>query len=60
MTVPQTQCRPASSEMISASVLLCATAVCFLLDHEISTDVWLPKMYNTPHDVDLESARSAS
>ena len=37
--------RLASNETISASVLPCETAVCFLRDNEIGTDVWLPNMH---------------
>ena len=51
-------CRPSSNEIISSSVLLCETAVCFFHDHEIGTHVWLPNMHNTPPDVDFESVRS--
>ena len=50
--------RPASDEIILASVLLCEPAVCFLHDHEIGTNTWLPNMHNTLLDVDLQSARS--
>ena len=50
--------RPASNEIISASVLLCDTAVCFLYDDEIGTNVELPNKHNNPPHVDLESAMS--
>ena len=50
--------RPTSFETISALVLPCETAVCFLKDHEAGTYVWLPIMHDTPLDVDLDSARS--
>ena len=50
--------RLAFNEISSASVLLCATAVCFLHDHEIGTSVRLPNVHLTPPDVDLESTRS--
>ena len=48
----------ASREMISASVELCDTEVCFLHIQLIRTNVWLPKLLKTPPDVDLESSRS--
>ena len=35
--------RSAPNEIISASVLLCETAVCFLHDHEIDTHVGIGK-----------------
>ena len=49
---------PASKEVISDSVELCETAVCFLHIQLIGTNVWLPKMDIVPHDVDFESSRS--
>ena len=49
---------PASKEMISDSVELCVTEVCFLHIQLIGTNVWLPKMHNVPPDVDFESSRS--
>ena len=49
---------PASNEIISASVALCATAVCFLQIKLVGTDVWVPKIHNIPPDVDFESFRS--
>ena len=49
---------PASKEMISDSVELCETEVCFLLIQHIGTNVWLPKMHNVPPEVDFESSRS--
>ena len=49
---------PASKEMISDSVELCETAVCFLRIQLIGTNVWLPKMHNVPPEVDFESSRS--
>ena len=49
---------PASKEMISDSVELCETEVCFLHIQLIGTNVWLPKMHNVPPDVDFESSRS--
>ena len=50
--------KPASNEIISASVLLCETAVCFLQVHLIGTNVLLPNMHSTLPDVDVESVRS--
>ena len=49
---------PASSEIITASVLLCETAVCFLQDHDTGRHMWLPNMHYTPLYVDFESDRS--
>ena len=49
---------PASKEMISDSVDLCETEVCFLHIQLIETNVWLPKMHHVPPDVDFESSRS--
>ena len=49
---------PASKEMISDSVELCETEVCFLNIQLIGTNVWLPKMHNVPPEVDFESSRS--
>ena len=48
----------ASKEMISDSVELCETEVCFLHIQLIGTNVWLPKTHNVPPDVDFESSRS--
>ena len=45
---------PASKEIISASVELCETDVCFLHIQLPSTNVWLPKMHKSPPDVDFE------
>ena len=50
--------KPASREIISASVELCETEVCFLHTQLIGTNVWLPKMHKRPPDVDFESSRS--
>ena len=50
--------RPGSNELISALVLLCEAAVCFLPVQLLCTNVWLPEMYNMHPDVDLESART--
>ena len=47
-----------SKEMISDSVKLCKTALCFLHIHLVGTNVWLPKMHNDPPEVDFESSRS--
>ena len=47
-----------SKEIISDSVELCGTAVCFLHIQLIGTNVWLPKTHNVPPEVDLESSRS--
>ena len=49
---------PASKEMISDSVELCETEVCFLHIQLIGTNVGLPQMHNVPTDVDFESSRS--
>ena len=46
---------PASKEMITDSVELCETEVCFSHIQLIGTNVWLPKMHNIPSDVDVES-----
>ena len=54
-----THFNPASKEMISDSVELCETEVCFLHIQLIGTNVWLPKIHNVPLDVDFfESSRS--
>ena len=45
-------------EMISASVELCETEVCFLHIQLIGTNVCLPKMHRILLDVDFESSRS--
>ena len=49
---------PVSREMISDSVELCETAVCFLHTQLMGTNVWLPKTHNVPPEVDFESSRS--
>ena len=49
---------PASKEMISDSVELCETEVCFLHIQLVGTNVWLPKMHNVPPEMDFESSRS--
>ena len=50
--------RPASREIISASVELWETEVCFSHIQLLGTNVWLPKMYKIPPDVDFESSQS--
>ena len=50
--------KPASRKIISASVELCETEVCFLHIQLIGTNVWLSKMHRIPRDVDSESSRS--
>ena len=50
--------KPAPREMISYSVELCETEVCFLHIQLVGTNVWLPKMNNVPPDVEFESSRS--
>ena len=49
---------PASKEMISHSVELCKTEVCFLHIQHIGTNERLPKTHNVPPEVDFESSRS--
>ena len=49
---------PASKEMISDSVELCETEVCFIHIQLTGTNVWLPKTHYVPPDVDFESSRS--
>ena len=49
---------PASQEMISDSVELRDTAVCFLHIQLEGTNVRLPKIHKTPPDIDFESSRS--
>ena len=44
--------------MISDSVELFETEICFLHIQLIGTNVWIPKMHNVPPDVDFESSRS--
>ena len=50
--------KPASREIISASVQLWATDVCFLDIQLFGTNAWLPKMHKRPPDVNVESSRS--
>ena len=47
-----------SREIISASVELCETEVCFLHIQLFGTKVRLPKMHKSPSDVYFESSRS--
>ena len=49
---------PVSREIISDSVELWETAVCFLHIQFIGPTVWLPKTHNVPPEVDFESSRS--
>ena len=49
---------PVSSEIISDSVELWETDVCFLHIQLVGTNVWLPKIHNVPPEVDFESSRS--
>ena len=51
---------PVSSEIISDSVELWETDVCFLHIQLIGTNVSLPKTHNVPPEVDFESSRSPS
>ena len=44
--------------MVSESVELCESEVCFLHIQLLGTNVWLPKMHKSPPDVDFESSRS--
>ena len=44
---------PASKEMISNSVELCETAICFLHIQLIGTNAWLPTTHNVPPEVDF-------
>ena len=50
--------KPASREIVSASVQLWETDVCFLHIQLIGTNVWLPKIRNVPQEVDFESSIS--
>ena len=49
---------PASDEMISDSVELWATDVCFLHIQQMGTSVRLPKIHKTLPEADFESSRS--
>ena len=49
--------RPASSEIVSASVVLCETAPCFLQSHASGTKVCGPSSIIYPPLVDFESLR---
>ena len=44
--------------MISDSVELCETEVCFLHIQRIGINVWLSKIHNVPPEVDFEGSRS--
>ena len=50
--------KPASREIISDSVELCETEVCFLHIQLMVTNVRLPKIHRTPPEVDFEPSRS--
>ena len=50
--------RPASNDSMSASVLLCHTAVCFLQVHLVGANVSVPKMHNILLHEDMESFKS--
>ena len=51
--------KAASRQIISASVELCETEVCFLHIQWTGTNVWPTKMHNKiPPDVDFESSES--
>ena len=50
--------KPPSREMISASVELCETEVCFLHIQLIGTNVWLPEIHNTPPEVEFDCSKS--
>ena len=52
--------KPASREIISASVELCETEVCFLHIQLIGTNVWLPNMHRIPPYVYFESSTSVA
>ena len=49
---------PVSREIISDSVELWETDVCFLHIQLVGTNVWLPNTHNVPPEVDFESSRS--
>ena len=50
--------KPASTEIISDSVELGETDVCFLHIQLVGTHVRLPKMHKLPTEADFESSRS--
>ena len=50
--------KPSSHKIICASVLLCETAICFLQDQPLNTNVRLPKMHKILPEVDFKTARS--
>ena len=54
-TINPSYLSPVSKEIISDSVELWETDVCFLHIHLIGTNVWLPKVHNAPPEVDFES-----
>ena len=56
---PSIRC-PASREMISDSLELCETDLCFLHIQLTGTNVPLPKKDKTPPEVDFESSRSSA
>ena len=49
---------PASREIVSDSVKLCDTHVCFLHIQLTRTSAWLPNVHNVLPEVDFESSRS--
>ena len=50
--------QPASREISSSFVGLCETDVSLLHIQLIGTNVWLPKMHESPLVVEFESSRS--
>ena len=50
--------QPAYREIISDSVELCDTHVCFLHIQLIRTNVWIPNMHHVPPEAEFESSRS--
>ena len=50
--------RLAAREIVSDSVDLCDTRVCFLHIQLKGTNLWLLNMHSAPLEVDLESSRS--
>ena len=52
--------KPASREIISASVELCETDVCFLHIQLIGTNVCILNIHKSPPDVGFESSRSSA
>ena len=49
---------PASKEIVSDSVELWDTDVCFVHIQLMGTNVRLPKIHKIPHEIDFESSRS--